>query len=244
MGAENVHFFVALVFLQQKMPLPGIKPLFFLGSMKTMLLSLLSPSHIKNYLGGPTAGGYCPIGSSYQQPCPQGTYNNFSGAADPADCSNCPPGFYCSGTSNPAPTGPCEAGFFCPGGASTSTQNRTQSGYYAPVGAAVQYPCPPGQYNNEARNIPFTCRYPPLSLSMPRSRQDVVLVAHTTVRKWYRIYRPCSDNTTVFPTLRDRGGENDREEEREREGEGGREGGREGLVLIGMRIPWICCGLH
>ncbi|CAN0384375.1 unnamed protein product, partial [Ectocarpus sp. 12 AP-2014] len=95
------------------------------------------------------AGGYCPIGSSYQQPCPHGTYNNFSGAADPADCSDCPPGFYCSGTSNPAPTGGCYAGHYCTGGASTPTQNRTDRGYYAPVGAAVQYPCEPGTYNNE-----------------------------------------------------------------------------------------------
>eukprot|EP00752_Nemacystus_decipiens_P010330 g9202.t1 len=97
------------------------------------------------------AGGYCPIGSSYQQPCPSGTYNNFSGAADPADCSNCPPGFYCSGTSNPEPTGGCSPGHYCTGGANTSTQFMTQIGYYAPVGSPQQYPCPPGYYNQETR---------------------------------------------------------------------------------------------
>lgn len=101
------------------------------------------------------AGGYCPIGSSYQQPCPQGTYNNFSGAADPADCSDCPPGFYCSGTSNPAPTGGCHPGHFCTGGASSPTQNKTERGYYAPTGAAVQYPCLPGYYNEQARHIRY-----------------------------------------------------------------------------------------
>lgn len=105
--------------------------------------------HLPTYARTKTAGGYCPIGSSYQQPCPHGTYNNFSGAADPADCSDCPPGFYCSGTSNPAPTGVCLAGHYCTGGASTPTQNRTQRGYYAPVGSAVQYPCEPGTYNEQ-----------------------------------------------------------------------------------------------
>lgn len=162
-----------------------------------------------------TAGGYCPIGSSYQQPCPQGTYNNFSGAADPADCSNCPPGFYCSGTSNPAPTGPCEAGFFCPGGASTSTQNRTESGYYAPAGAAVQYPCPPGQYNNEARNMSSTRRCPPLfavDAPLARKRCSSVLVAHTV--ECYGGWAGSSPTMPPFsPTLRER--------EEEREGGGG-----------------------
>ncbi|CAN0467675.1 unnamed protein product, partial [Laminaria digitata] len=95
------------------------------------------------------AGGYCPIGSSYPQPCPAGTYNNFSGAADPADCSDCPPGFYCSGTSNPAPTGGCNSGFYCTGGASSPTQNVVEAGYYSTLGASQQYPCLPGTYNNE-----------------------------------------------------------------------------------------------
>lgn len=100
-----------------------------------------------------TAGGYCPIGSSYQQPCPSGTYNNFSGAADPADCSDCPPGSYCSGTSNPAPTGGCELGHYCTGGASIATQFVTEAGYYAPVGAAQQYPCPPGTFNQMVKTV-------------------------------------------------------------------------------------------
>lgn len=98
-----------------------------------------------------TAGGYCPIGSSYQQPCPSGTYNNFSGAANPADCTDCPPGFYCSGTSNPAPTGGCSTGHYCTGGSSSPTQFMTQSGFYAPVGSAQQYPCLPGTFQTGVR---------------------------------------------------------------------------------------------
>lgn len=96
-----------------------------------------------------TAGGYCPIGSSFPEPCPHSTFNNFSGAADPADCSDCLPGYYCSGTSNPSPTGPCYAGHFCTGGASTPTQYTTDPGYYAPIGSSAQYPCEPGTYNAE-----------------------------------------------------------------------------------------------
>lgn len=97
-----------------------------------------------------SAGGYCPIGSSSQQPCPAGTYNNFSGAADEADCSSCPPGFYCSGTSNPAPTGSCLSGYYCTGGASSNTQYQVEDGYYSDAGASQQYPCLPGTYQPEA----------------------------------------------------------------------------------------------
>ncbi|CAM9393726.1 unnamed protein product, partial [Sphacelaria rigidula] len=95
------------------------------------------------------AGGYCPIGSSYPQPCPAGTYNNYSGASSPADCSDCSVGHYCSGTSNPSPTGQCRAGYYCTGGASEPTQFAVEAGYYSDEGASEQYPCEPGTYNNE-----------------------------------------------------------------------------------------------
>ena len=98
-----------------------------------------------------SAGGYCPIGSSYPQPCPAGTYNNYSGASTPADCSDCSVGHYCSGTSNPAPTGMCRAGYYCTGGASDPTQFAVEAGYYSDEGASEQYPCVPGTYNNEVR---------------------------------------------------------------------------------------------
>lgn len=124
------------------------------------LSSFSPPSRILTFLAiliPLPAGGYCPIGSSYPQACKAGTYNNFSGASTPADCSDCPPGFYCSGTSNPAPTGKCAAGYYCSGGANDSYQHAVDPGYYSNEGASAQYPCLPGTYSNEASQSEDAC---------------------------------------------------------------------------------------
>ena len=59
-------------------------------------------------------GAFCPLGTPYPLPCPEGTYNPFAGAASNASCLACPAGAYCLANAS-APTGLCPPGFFCPG---------------------------------------------------------------------------------------------------------------------------------
>jgi len=92
------------------------------------------------------AGGYCPLGSKAPSPCPNGTYNNYTGATSSLDCKPCDAGFYCAGSSNPQPTGPCSAGYFCLGGASSPEQFTVPPGFFSIVGATAATPCRPGTY--------------------------------------------------------------------------------------------------
>ena len=66
------------------------------------------------------AGYYCPAGTEFeaQYPCPEGTYNNNTGAWNETSCKYCPSGHYCEGVANVVPDGLCQPGFYCKGGAS------------------------------------------------------------------------------------------------------------------------------
>lgn len=75
-------------------------------------------------------GRYCPPGSVEPLTCPQGTFQDETGASA---CKNCTPGYYCRDeTPSDLNTFPiprdCPAGFYCPPG--TTQPN--------------QFPCPPG----------------------------------------------------------------------------------------------------
>ena len=97
-----------------------------------------------------TAGGFCAAGSSQSQACPEGQFNNATGASSAGDCSDCTPGYYCSGSANSFPTGSCDPGYFCTGGSDTPTQFTTPPGYYSLAGASQGEPCLPGSYNAES----------------------------------------------------------------------------------------------
>lgn len=63
-------------------------------------------------------GYICPAGTEFasQNACPEGTFNNDTGASNITSCKPCLPGQYCSGTANTIPDGDCDEGFFCTGG--------------------------------------------------------------------------------------------------------------------------------
>ncbi|KAH8098534.1 dihydrolipoyllysine-residue acetyltransferase [Aureococcus anophagefferens] len=106
------------------------------------------------------AGGYCPLASSYPNPCPAGTYNNESGATSEDECDNCLAGYYCSGlcgfqifirlqcsgSNSPYPTGPCYPGYYCESASITPTQHECAAGKYSGYGAAECTDCEPGTY--------------------------------------------------------------------------------------------------
>ena len=106
-------------------------------------------------------GNICPIGSSAQIPCPEGTYNLFEGKYKIEDCIICPPGSYCSSASKtpiwclPGSYNPyhgssecfmCPAGFACIGYQTVKPYIKCKIGYYCPIGSKVpiQNACPPG----------------------------------------------------------------------------------------------------
>ena len=50
-------------------------------------------------------GYYCPEGTTYMVPCPEGTYREHYGGRSESECTICDPGKYCNGTGNIAVTG-------------------------------------------------------------------------------------------------------------------------------------------
>ncbi|XP_051895654.1 signal peptide, CUB and EGF-like domain-containing protein 3 [Pristis pectinata] len=58
------------------------------------------------------AGYYCPFGTkhAFENPCPVGTWNNFTSAQDIALCLPCTPGFSCSGPALTQPNELCAPG--------------------------------------------------------------------------------------------------------------------------------------
>ena len=96
------------------------------------------------------AGGYCPSGAATPASCPQGTYNNYTGATSAADCAVCPPGYFCAGSNNPSPSGKCSAGYFCNGSSSTPYQFIVPPGYFSIDGASAPTPCTPGTYQTNS----------------------------------------------------------------------------------------------
>lgn len=55
-------------------------------------------------------GYYCPVNTSATKefPCSRGTFNNETGAMSSADCTDCPPGFYCGENGLAEPSGMSE----------------------------------------------------------------------------------------------------------------------------------------
>ena len=84
-------------------------------------------------------GYYCPAGLPL--PCPNGTYGERTGLKTVGECSDCPPGKYCSDLANTAPNLSCAAGWYCQGGASSATPVPT---YKFPRNG----PCEKGRFTN------------------------------------------------------------------------------------------------
>lgn len=73
---------------------------------------------------GNSSGFYCPLGSSYPQPCDAGSYCNQTGLE--------------------VPGGPCAAGYYCPKGSLDPHATSCPTGHYCPPGTPLPLPCPHG----------------------------------------------------------------------------------------------------
>jgi len=115
-------------------------------------------------------GHYCPEGTALQDEnrCPQGTYNNYTGATAESDCLQCLPGYYCASPGLCEPSGMCEGGYYCSQASVTprptdinvnltdfslicpaavnATGGICPSGFYCPEGASHPMPCTGGMY--------------------------------------------------------------------------------------------------
>ena len=58
-------------------------------------------------------GAYCGEGAYTIELCPPGTYSNLTHQISIDNCTDCPPGYYCSDRGAIEPTGQCDAGHIC-----------------------------------------------------------------------------------------------------------------------------------
>ncbi|WAR09797.1 hypothetical protein MAR_034873 [Mya arenaria] len=106
-------------------------------------------------------GFYCPEGTTYMIPCPEGTYRgSYSGKAE-SDCTTCDPGKYCAGVNNTAATGDCDPGYYCNNGSHIANPVDGIIGdicpihHYCPTGSDLPKTCPTGMMANSTGN--FEC---------------------------------------------------------------------------------------
>lgn len=93
-------------------------------------------------------GYFCPEGTAeyVHNPCPNGTFSNYSGNQAESDCSLCEPGEVCFGEALTAPNGICAAGYFCRNGAKTdkprdggTTGDLCTVGSFCPIGTGKSF---------------------------------------------------------------------------------------------------------
>ena len=111
----------------------------------------------KNYelmpvLGQCPAGYYCPTGSSAQNACSSGQYQD---QVQQSSCKNCPVGYYCPSSAMTSPT-QCEAGYYCL--INSSAHQPCPSGTYSIIAGLVSAngctTCPPGKYCSGGQSAP------------------------------------------------------------------------------------------
>lgn len=117
-------------------------------------------------------GNYCPLGSSQQTQCPQGTYCDVVQLAAPKSCPSgtynqnigsylssycltCPSGTYCNLNQSATNIIPCPAGYFCQKG--STNYFPCSPGYYCPFATNYELPCPKGSYCPTSSSVPLTC---------------------------------------------------------------------------------------
>ncbi|KAL8012133.1 putative tyrosine-protein kinase ephrin type A/B receptor [Plasmopara halstedii] len=119
-------------------------------------------------------GHYCPsqTPSPTKYPCPAGSFGNFSSLASPTECTQCPPGRFCTGLPPTNTTsGECAPGFYCAGNATTAKPldgimgGICRGGHICYGGSAVPDPidgitgqiCNPGFYCPEGSPYQIRC---------------------------------------------------------------------------------------
>ena len=135
------------------------------------ILGAITPQPLDGFTGDVCPmGEFCPDGSQYGIPCPQGTFNNATGIQSERGCKECSPGYYCYSPGLEEPSGPCSSGHYCVGGAiHPDPFNVTQgggvcpSGSYCPEGSATPQVCPIGTFqpNKGAQNYSECIRCSP-----------------------------------------------------------------------------------
>lgn len=117
-------------------------------------------------------GNYCPLGSSQQTQCPQGTYcdvaklslpkncpsgtyNQNIGSILLTDCKTCPSGTYCNSNNSATNIIPCPAQYYCVSGSTSYTA--CLDGYYCPFATGKPIICPRGSYCPESSSVPVIC---------------------------------------------------------------------------------------
>ncbi|CAH1789583.1 unnamed protein product [Owenia fusiformis] len=93
-------------------------------------------------------GSYCPEGSDFPTPCPEGTYSNAYNLHAEIQCLNCTGGYYCNETGLTVVTGPCLPGYYCPVGSKRADEVPCTEGYYCELATLDPAPCPNGTYSN------------------------------------------------------------------------------------------------
>ncbi|XP_061734344.1 neurogenic locus notch homolog protein 3-like [Nerophis ophidion] len=99
-------------------------------------------------------GFYCPEGSFFAHPCPEGSYGSRSALGDEGECSPCGGGRYCTGVGLAKPSGICEGRFYCREGSKSATPvdghtgGLCPPGSYCPPASSSPSPCPPGTFSN------------------------------------------------------------------------------------------------
>uniref|UniRef100_A0A3Q3IVN5 Uncharacterized protein n=1 Tax=Monopterus albus TaxID=43700 RepID=A0A3Q3IVN5_MONAL len=84
---------------------------------------------------------YCPLGSTYPQPCVAGSYCNQTGLA--------------------APAGSCAAGYYCPKGSLDPYATPCPRGHYCPPGTPLPLPCPVGTIKSLGGSTVRACQLCP-----------------------------------------------------------------------------------
>lgn len=59
-------------------------------------------------------GSYCPVGTAYPYPCPQGTFSSSESLTASTSCTDCTAGSYCETTGLLLVSGSCDEGYYCP----------------------------------------------------------------------------------------------------------------------------------
>lgn len=107
-------------------------------------------------------GYYCPVSTefAYQYPCPNGTFNNITGAQDSSLCQICPPGEFCPTPGLALPAGKCSGGWYCTSGSWSSQPavlgNDTGSTCDCPA-QSIGGKCQAGTFCPEGSSAPISC---------------------------------------------------------------------------------------
>ena len=98
-------------------------------------------------------GFYCPLGTKYPEPCPEGTYGAATGLTDSMSCTKCDAGKYCGKRNLTAPQDDCDEGYYCIKGSKKPeptdqiTGDICPAGGYCLKGATAPQTCVDGKFN-------------------------------------------------------------------------------------------------